>query len=254
MNKLTLLNFFTVSRCFGCDEIFKLGREGNGVLCSECSANFETEKQRTCAVCGLPASVCRCVPKNIRSAGCNTLIKIGFYDPDDTGTTERLILNQKDYMNKRLSGFIADQLSVPLRAYLINAEKDMSKVIITFAPRSRKAVNEKGFDQAEMLAKLCAKRLGCRFDKLIERTSGGKRQKELDSTERMENAKQSFELKTTDIPKKSTVVIIDDIVTTGASLSACVAKLKSNGIEDIVCLTIAQTNKNDHSITKKTKK
>ncbi len=254
MKKLTLLNFFTVLRCSACDEIFKLGKEGNAVLCDECNSKFETEKQRCCASCGLVASLCRCIPKNIRSVGCNTLIKIGFYDPENEGITERLILDQKDNLNKQLSRFLAEQLSIPIRAYLISSKKSFSDVIITYAPRSRKAVNEKGFDQAEIMAKLCAENLGCRFERLLTRSSGGKQQKELDSSARIENAKRTFELKRTDFSKKSTIVIVDDIVTTGASLSACVALLKNAGVENIVCLTVAQTNKKSHNSSERTKR
>ncbi len=254
MKKFILLNFFTVLRCSACDGIFKLGKEGNAALCDECNTKFETEKQRCCSSCGLVASLCRCVPKNIRAVGCNTLIKIGFYDPENEGVTERLILDQKDHLNKHLSRFIAGQLSVPLRACLINSKRKLSDVIITYAPRSRKAVNEKGFDQAEILARLCAKNLGCRFERLLIRASNGKQQKELDSSARMENAKRSFELKRTDFNQKSTVVIVDDIVTTGASLAACVALLKKAGVENIICLTIAQTNKKTHNFSTKSKK
>ena len=250
MKNYTLLNFFTVLRCSGCDEIFKLGREGNAVLCTECNSKFETEKQRCCPSCGLMASLCRCVPKNIRAVGCNTLIKIGFYDPDSAGVTERLILDQKDNPNRYRSLFLAEQLSARLRAYLINEKKSLSDVIITYAPRSQKAVIEKGFDQAEILARLCAKNIGCHFGVLFVRSSNGKQQKELDSSDRIENAKRSFALKRADISKTSTVVIVDDIVTTGASLSACVALLKRAGVENVVCLAVAQTNKSNHKTSK----
>ena len=254
MNKLTLLNFFTVLRCSGCDDIFKLGREGNGTLCEVCTSKFEEEKQRACVSCGLTAQLCRCVPENIRSSGCNTLLKIGFYDPDDEGVTERLILTQKDYKNQRTTRFIADQLTASLRACLINSQISISNVIITYAPRSRAAVNEKGFDQAENLAKLCAKRLGCQFLKLLARNSRGKQQKELDRAERSENAKRTYEMKQSDLLTKATVVIVDDIVTTGASLAACVDLLKKAGAENVICLVIAQTNSKTQNIHSKHKK
>ena len=254
MKRLTLLNFFTVLRCSACDEVFKLGAEGNAVLCDECRSKFEHEMQRCCSSCGLVASLCRCVPKNIRAVGCNTLIKIGFYDPETEGVTERLILNQKDYLNKHLSMFLAERLSAPLRTCLVTSKKNFSEVIITYAPRSRKAVNEKGFDQAEILARLCAKKLGCRFAKLLIRSSNGKQQKELDSSARTENAKRSFMLRSEYDFHKATVVVIDDIVTTGASLSACVDLLKKAGAENVICLAVAQTNKTRRASTQPLKK
>ena len=254
MRRLTFINFFTVLRCQVCDEIFKLGREGNGVLCDECKGKLENEKQRSCEHCGLPATLCRCVPKNIMSAGCNTLIKTAFYDPDDEGVTERLILNQKDCINKDLSSFISGNMVTQLRAYLINSKINISSTVITYTPRSRKAVNEKGFDQAEILARLCAQKIGCKFFKLIKRTSSARQQKDLDGTERMENAKNSFALVDEVTPEASTVIVVDDIVTTGASLAICVKLLKNKGFENIICLAVAQTNKKRYNSTSKIKK
>ena len=244
MNKLTLLNFLTVLKCPSCDEIFELGKEGNGVLCRNCNSKFEEERQRTCNYCGMSAQNCRCIPKNIKSAGCNTFVKITFYDPNSDGVTEKIILHQKDYKNRYLSKFFANKMVAALISAVPDiSDTDMNHVMITYAPRSKKALNEKGFDQAEIIAGFCAKKLKCRFAKLIKRTYFSKQQKNLDVSERTENAKRSFKLKNINITDISTVIIVDDIVTTGSSLSACVNLLKQAGVEQVICLAVAQTNK-----------
>ncbi|MCS7266094.1 MAG: phosphoribosyltransferase family protein, partial [Armatimonadetes bacterium] len=63
----------------------------------------------------------------------------------------------------------------------------------------------------------------------------------LGEKERWENVKGAFEVTKKQIVKGSVVVIIDDVMTTGATLNECAKVLKSAGAKEVYCLTFART-------------
>ena len=68
-----------------------------------------------------------------------------------------------------------------------------------------------------------------------------KNQKGLNNDERLRNARNSLIPNSKIDIKGRTVVIIDDVVTTGASLSACARAIKSLGAKKIICLSVTKT-------------
>lgn len=98
---------------------------------------------------------------------------------------------------------------------------------------------ERGYNQAEILAKELGKRLQIPVDKkLIKRVKKTVPQKELGPAERQNNLKNAFKIGYNDV-KLDTIVIIDDIYTTGSTIDAVSAELRKAGVKRIYFIALA---------------
>lgn len=103
--------------------------------------------------------------------------------------------------------------------------------IITNVPRSNSSIIKYGYDHAEMLAKEVAKKVGAEYQKLLK-SDVKMEQKKLHGESRMQNAKFSV-IKDVDLSGK-TVLIIDDIVTSGASMGEAAMLVRGLGAKRIM--------------------
>lgn len=106
-------------------------------------------------------------------------------------------------------------------------------------PLHRKRLRDRGYNQAELIAK----RLGEYaeipvYTKAVSRVRYTARQKELDNRERKKNLKNAFQISKSWKPVKS-ILVIDDIYTTGNTIDAVAQELKLSGVEKIWFLTIS---------------
>lgn len=109
-------------------------------------------------------------------------------------------------------------------------------------PIHRRKLRKRGYNQAEVIAKSVAGRLllPCRCN-LLYRRRFTRPQKELGEVERLRNLMDAFALrmgkrKTRTIPKS--IILVDDILTTGSTLEACSRILKKAGVERIAAVTV----------------
>jgi len=98
---------------------------------------------------------------------------------------------------------------------------------------------ERGYNQAELLAKQLGRRLQLPVkEDLIVRWKKTVPQKELNVVQRQNNLKKAFKISKNDV-KLSTIIIIDDIYTTGSTVDEMARVLKQAGIERVYILTLA---------------
>ena len=132
--------------------------------------------------------------------------------------------------NKKL----ALRMGILLGRYF-NMEPNLADCI-SFVPMHSKKERKRGYNQAEILAKGFSKELNIPLCKVLERVKESDSQTEKDVYERFENMQEKFEL-TERAKGFKHVLIIDDVITTGATLAACSNVLISNGIKvSVVCL------------------
>lgn len=100
-------------------------------------------------------------------------------------------------------------------------------------------LRKRGYNQAEVLAKEISKICGIptRMD-IIERSRKTVPQKELNEEERQNNLKRAFKICKNDV-KLNTIVIIDDIYTTGSTIDAMACKLRNEGVNHIYFAALA---------------
>ena len=113
--------------------------------------------------------------------------------------------------------------------------------LICWAPLSRKRLRERGFDQAELMAREVGRLLSIPAQPVLRKARHTGPQSDLEGVSaRRANARGAYELLPgVDLTGKR-VVLVDDVVTSGSTLSECAALLRSQGAEEVYCLTLAQ--------------
>ena len=112
---------------------------------------------------------------------------------------------------------------------------------ITWCPLHKKRLRERGFDQAKLLAQEVGRRLDIPVRATLRKDRNTRPQSELEEeSARRANALGAYSLLPgTDLTGKR-VVLVDDVVTTGSTLSECAALLRRAGAEKIFGLTLAR--------------
>ncbi|MBR3837734.1 MAG: ComF family protein [Clostridia bacterium] len=109
--------------------------------------------------------------------------------------------------------------------------------LVTFAPRRPSAQRRAGFDQGEELAGIVAEAIGRPSVALLERRGFGKAQHRLSGSARKKNVQGAFSA--TRRLAGETVLLVDDVVTTGASVRECARILKGAGAQKVYVLCLA---------------
>lgn len=126
--------------------------------------------------------------------------------------------------------------------------------LICWAPLSKKRLRERGFDQAELLAREVGRLLAVPAASALEKTRNTGPQSELEEeSARQANARGAYALLPGTDLKGKRVVLVDDVVTSGSTLSECAALLRQCGAERVFCLTLARARGDRETPEKKTK-
>ena len=120
-------------------------------------------------------------------------------------------------------------------------ENGISCDSITWVPLSRQRLRKRGYDQARLLAESLSKRTGFPCEPTLTKRRNNPPQSTIHSTEkRKKNVRNLFaSLLDADIKGKR-FLLVDDIVTTGATLSACAEVLKKAGAAEIKAVTVTR--------------
>ena len=241
--KNAIRDFFFPPVCPGCREVFHIKYGENNALCQACERKWELLKSGICPSCGERFSDCRCAPKALEKAGAVALIKLVPYTPKSS-VSNNVVLYMKRKRDSRVFTFAANELLYELERYIKKMGICREDIIITYCPRKRKTVNELGFDQAKILASELSKKSGIKCETLIVRKfSLARAQKKLDAKKREKSVKNAFALKKGVDLKSKTVILLDDLVTTGSTMGKCASLIKKGGAALIIGLCVAYTEK-----------
>ena len=107
-------------------------------------------------------------------------------------------------------------------------------------PLHRKKQRKRGFNQAELLATALGKELGLPVKCLLEKTKQTKDQKYMSLEQRGRNVADVYRMRKdeTAAVMPRTVLLVDDIVTTGSTLTACACVLKEAGVKEVYFITV----------------
>lgn len=227
--------FFKNHACICCRREIPDGTEFS--LCKNCFDKLDVIDGTTCKTCGE-----KILEGNIFCDRCK-LIKYNFdksnsfavYDDTASRIVKRFKYNGKKYYAEHIAKLMAKN------------EKYFEDIdFITFVPVSDKRKKERGFNQAEEIARELGKIYEIKVLNTLEKLGNGKHQAGLTKKERRENLSGSFALKedVKEIIKGKNILIIDDVFTTGSTLSECAKALKSARTKKpakIYCYTFAKT-------------
>ena len=209
------------------------------VYCKNCRAEWERAKILPCPDCRQAAIECSCVPELIENFTVVSLFKFGTLLEAD-----RLVYSIKRRKLPRTYKFAADELASRMLSYCRENGLDLSDAVVTHVPRSKRSTSRYGFDHGKLLAEAVAERLALKHLTLLRRNSRrGRDQKKLSAAERIINASHKFKLlKDIDI-KGRTVLIVDDVITTGATVGSCAGALYEGEPDKIIVLCLAKNRK-----------
>lgn len=200
----------SVPKCLACRARLS---EGDRALCHSCLEKYREIKTRNCSMCSKLLGECSCTNEYLARHFVKGLAKVYRY----RATEEFITANSIVYRLKRKSrndalDFLADEVVASIKASLPELS---SNTVVTHVPNRRSAIEQYGFDHAELLGRAVADRLGLEFMPLLVSLSKNP-QKEMKGMERYANA--TFDLISEPDIKGREVLIVDDIVTTGASM------------------------------------
>ena len=130
----------------------------------------------------------------------------------------------------------------PLLADCIRENLAGSYDRITWVPLSRERLRRRGYDQARLLAESAAAALGTRAVPLLEKPRNTQRQSGTGAAQqRRANIAGAYRAAAPELTAGARILLIDDIVTTGATMDECAGVLLDAGAADVVCAALAVT-------------
>ncbi len=236
--RLWMRSIVAGEKCIACGE---MNTGGESLMCRECEDALKRSHVEVCAECGSYVRDCQCLPPIMRESGIEALIKYAFYDSSDPDAAlNRIIRRLKKIPDGLAFGYFAAILSQPLEKLGNARGSTRGNTVVTHIPRSRNGIARDGYDQALSLAKAVAKRSGLEHKTLLRRIKHAKAQKYLNIEERIDNVKGLFAVKGVDIKNKN-IILVDDLVTTGATVSEAAKMLYGAGAASVICVCIAKS-------------
>lgn len=227
IKKLILETLFPI-HCAGCN------KEGL-FLCGQCQQKLRLLNQ-VCIVCKKPNLTGLTHPKCQTPHIADQLISI--YDYRDK-IINKLIIQGKYYFIPDIFKLFGE-LMVP---HLLNDYPLLFKntnIILVPLPLHAWRRRWRGFNQAEILCKILTQNLNLKTERLLTRKRFTKTQKNLEKTERQKNITKAFAFTPGKEAAPKQVILVDDVTTTGFTLLEAAKVLKRNGVEKVICLTIAR--------------
>ncbi len=114
--------------------------------------------------------------------------------------------------------------------------------IIISVPMTKRKIAQRGYNQAELIAKEIAKNVAnLKLEKdILIKVKETKAQSTLNKNERLENVKNVYKVQNEQKIKEKNILLFDDIYTTGATCHECIKTLKLAGAKTVGILTIAK--------------
>lgn len=228
--KNNLFFYLSAPRCVGCKERLS---KSDLALCPDCLREYREIKLRNCSICSKTLDFCSCTNRYLDSHYVHKLVKVFRYVQRDGLPSNNLIYSLKRDNRSDVLEFLTNELSEAI----LNSIKDRSELVFINVPRRRSEAKRYGIDHAKLLATSLSKRFSAEYyQPLISKSKIA--QKKTTGEERIKNAQFSLKKKAKDL-KGKTVIIVDDIVTTGASMGACATLLRALRPKKIIGATVS---------------
>lgn len=206
------------------------GREifDGGDLCIKCQSTLTYNNKTCCPVCGRRTETEQiCLECKAQTPLFDRGVSALIYE----GGARKLILKfkkdgayLKEYLAKQMYEKCVD---------LTDADA------VCFVPMTNKALRKRGYNQAQLLAEELSQMLSLPLlKKAIEKVKSSSAQKTLSREERLKNLQGCFKAKREEVNGK-TLIVVDDVLTTGATAEAVCRELKRRGAKKLYFVTAA---------------
>ena len=218
-----LADLFYPERCVGCE------RRASDVLCRTCFDALPRVGSPVCGRCGLPTAFATFVCEECKN------VDFGFQSSraplkyDGVGKQVVHALKYRGY--KRVVG----RLAAPLMLQV--AGEDHFDAVVP-VPLHSSRLRKRGFNQAELLARGVAEKMKATVSDTLEVVRSTRDQVELSAAQRRANVAGAY---TATKPLRGKILLIDDVFTTGATMSACAGTMVRAGAEEVHALSLCRT-------------
>ncbi|MEF8726300.1 MAG: ComF family protein [Candidatus Bipolaricaulota bacterium] len=206
----------------------------HGYICPDCLDSFEEITGPICEKCGQPARKPGGVCSECSEGNREFFLARSFGRYKPGGGLAESIKGLKYEGEKALAKGLASLLARGESGEFLERVD-----AITFVPLSRKKLADRGFNQAELLAQSLARDRGIPSFQTLIKERATKPQAELGREERLVNVRGSFTYrKRVDY---ESVMLVDDVFTTGATVDECSKVLKEAGVGRVFVATLARS-------------
>jgi len=207
-------------------------------LCAECESKVTRIVPPFCAKCSEPFD--GAITTEFACANCahrNLYFEAAVSAYRARGIVRHVILNFKYGKQIHLRHLVARWLVAALDDERIRERRFDAIVPVPLHPARQR---ERGFNQAGLLADWISAHLSVRSRPVLERIHFTTTQTAFDRTERIQNLRGAFRLRKKADVRKWRVLLIDDVLTTGSTLSECARTLKQAGAQSVYAATAAR--------------
>ncbi len=226
-------DIFFPARCPGCDGI----NDTHSPLCSDCSEIMlhPSDKKSRCDICFMPAKECLCSKRQYFEKLCVPL----YYENKTKLTLHRFKFRSRRDLAKAYAQLLVQSLN----------ERDMLRDadFLTHIPMRPYDVFVRGYNQSKLIAEHMSKITGIPCASFLIKMRRTKKQHSLGKTARSGNLLGVFEPDKTQLDKlqNKTVIVIDDIITTGSTLNENAKTLLIFGAGKVYACACAVTKKSE---------
>ncbi len=206
--------------------------------CSACRSRLAVMAPPLCPFCGANTEDCTCGGRRRHFDRCAA--PFYYEDPVKKG-----ILLFKQYGSEEAASFFAEQMAEVFRREWGGLYLDG----IVPVPMRKEEVRKRGHNQSRLLAKALAKLLDTPVNEALIKIAATRPQKELTALERSGNVLGAFDIRKKEAEsgalRGARLLLVDDVITTGATLDECAKVLKIAGAGQVLALTAARSRMRD---------
>ncbi len=220
--------------CFICE---KYDEEiGERYICCDCEKKIKKIIPPVCAKCSKPINYDKSTELCRECSGDERYFETSKSLYAYEGVIKNAIYKYKYYNKPYFYKFFGNLL-----VDYMNREGYLNFDYILSVPLHPSKLRSRGYNQAELLAKYLSDKLSIPYIVALKRTKKTEKQSEQSKEERRKNLKNAFIVKkSSDIILNSTVLLVDDIYTTGSTVNECSKALITYGVKKVYVLTIAR--------------
>lgn len=234
----SLADIISPKTCITCKDKLKGKTAVDEVICLPCWDKIKVNKPPFCRACGRHLG-----KNNFLKHFCPECLKrkLEFdraFSPCVYEGAVKNLIHEFKYNNK---DHLAATLAKPMISFIKEYQLPMDYLdLIVPIPLHKTKLREREFNQAELLSNIIAKEFNKKIlPQALERNRITKTQTELAVNERISNVKGAFSLAKEANLKNKNILLVDDVLTTGATCSEAASVLKDNGANIVFVLTLA---------------
>jgi len=235
--KNTILDIIFPRHCLGCLEL--LADESASYICRACLAKIPTRQRFACAFCAAPTVSGETCPFCEKDHSLDQLLVVTIYE---LSLVEKILKAMKYRFVKALADDVARLMIKYLKSKLKTGNLKFETLTVTAVPLYPQRLNWRGFNQSEILAQAISRHFGWSLDlTLLRRIRNPKPQaKIIERAQRIQNIAGAFSCPKPEAVWGQTVLLVDDIATTGSTLDDCARALKGAGAVEVIGFVFAR--------------